>query len=488
MVMFDSLNRHLLPPYASTGIHAPNFERLATHSATFDRAYIGSMPCMPARRELHTGRYNFLHRSWGPLEPFDDSMPQLLAQNGIHTHLVTDHYHYWEDGGATYHNRYTSYELVRGQEGDPWKGDAHTFENPPTLNQKEPNLLKQDFVNRRYMQAEADMPQSQTFSLGEAFIRHNHDADNWLLQIETFDPHEPFFAAERFRDLYPHDYDGPLYDWPPYARMTDTPEQEHHIQKEYAALVSMCDANLGRVLDLMDQYALWDDTLLIVNTDHGYLLGEHGWWSKTLMPFYNEISNIPLFIWDPRSRQQGVRRQALTQTIDLAPPLLDYFNVDIPNDMQGVSLRETVASDTPVRDHALFGIFGGHINITDGQYVYMRAPASPENAPLYEYTLMPTHMRAPFAPQEFAGTTLQPPFTFTKHCPTMRISGKPWMNPHNFGTLLYDIVNDSAQEQPIQDDAIETRMVTAMSRLMAMNDAPTEQFERIGLPLPEETL
>ena len=57
-------------------------------------AFIGSFPCMPARREMHTGRYNFLHRSWGPLEPFDDSMPESLHQNGVHSHKVTDHHHY----------------------------------------------------------------------------------------------------------------------------------------------------------------------------------------------------------------------------------------------------------------------------------------------------------------------------------------------------------------------------------------------------------
>ncbi len=67
MIMFDSLNQHMLPPYGCEWVHAPNFERLAGRCATFDNSYVGSMPCMPARRDLHTGRYNFLHRSWGPL-------------------------------------------------------------------------------------------------------------------------------------------------------------------------------------------------------------------------------------------------------------------------------------------------------------------------------------------------------------------------------------------------------------------------------------
>ena len=68
---------------------------------------------------------------------------------------------------------------------------------------------------------------------------------------------------------------------------------------EYAALVSMCDENLGRVLDVMDEYNMWEDTMLIVNTGSWFLLGEHNWWAKCVPPFYNEIAHMPLFIWDP---------------------------------------------------------------------------------------------------------------------------------------------------------------------------------------------
>ncbi len=92
MIMYDSLNRHMLAPYSCHWTHTENFRRLARHTVTFDNCWVGSMPCMPARRELHTGRYNFLHRSWGPLEPFDDSMPEILKEAGIHTHLISDHY------------------------------------------------------------------------------------------------------------------------------------------------------------------------------------------------------------------------------------------------------------------------------------------------------------------------------------------------------------------------------------------------------------
>ena len=116
-IMYDSLNRNYLPCYGDTESITPNFKRLAEKTVTFDKFYVGSLPCIPARRELHTGRYNFMHRCWGPLEPFDDSMPAILGEHGIYSHCVTDHAHYWQEGGSTYHTNFSSCEMIRGQEG-----------------------------------------------------------------------------------------------------------------------------------------------------------------------------------------------------------------------------------------------------------------------------------------------------------------------------------------------------------------------------------
>lgn len=173
ILLFDSLNKNYLPPYGDLLTKAPNFQRLAAHAATFDNSYVGSMPCMPARRELHTGRYNFLHREWGPLEPFDDSMPELLKKAGIYTHLISDHLHYWEDGGGNYHNRYSSWDVVRGQEGDHWKASVGEPPIPEVLRvpQKQTGggvsgLWRHDWANREYIQQEADFPQTKVFDAG----------------------------------------------------------------------------------------------------------------------------------------------------------------------------------------------------------------------------------------------------------------------------------------------------------------------------------
>jgi arylsulfatase A-like enzyme len=480
MVMFDSLNRRMLPPYGCDWVHAPNFKRLAEKTVTFDKAYVGSMPCMPARRELHTGRYNFLHRSWGPLEPFDDSTPDILKRSGVYTHLATDHYHYWEDGGIAYHSRYNSFEFFRGQEYDLWKAEVKDPDMPDHIGQ----ALRPDQVNRKYMGREECQPQYNTFENGLQFMRTNHGEDNWFLHIETFDPHEPYFTQQKYKDLYPHDYDGPLFDWPKYGKVTETPEQVEHCRYESAALHSMCDAHLGKVLDLMDELGLWKDTMLIVNTDHGFLMGEHDLWAKCAMPFYQEVAHTPLFIWDPRCKKQGERRQSLVQTIDLPATLLEYFGAPLPPDMQGVPLRATVASDAPVREAGLFGLHGAHVNVTDGRYVYMRAPQAEINGPIFNYTLMPTHMRKHFAPEEFEGVELAEPFSFTKGCKTLKTSANPRLNPHDYGTLLFDLDKDPDQERPLHDDAVEQMMTDHLVRLMKENDAPPEQFERLGLASP----
>lgn len=448
---------------------------------------------MPARRELHTGRYNFLHREWGPLEPFDDSMPELLKKSGVYTHLISDHLHYWEDGGGNYHNRYSSWEIIRGQEGDHWKASIADPKIPDVLRvpQKQTGggvsgLWRHDWVNREYIQQEMDFPQTRVFDAGCEFIDNNHQQDSWMLQVETFDPHEPFYTTEEYLSLYDDSWDGPYYDWPRGKVEEDTQAIEH-IRCRYRSLVSMCDRNLGRILDQMDRYDLWQDTLLIVGTDHGFLLGEHGWWAKNQMPYYNEVANNPLFLWDPRSAHQGVQRNSLVQMIDWAPTLLEYFKQPVPPDMQGRPLSTVMEDDTPVREAALFGVFSGHVNVTDGRYVYMRAALPGHQDDIANYTLMPIKMNTRFDVNELKSISLAEPFGFTKGVKTLSIPAKEkYAGLSKFGHLLFDLQTDPHQLCPIENTAVEARMTKLLIQLMKENDAPEEQFSRLGLTLPDD--
>lgn len=486
-IMYDSLNARFLPPYGAKDVHAPNFERLARHSITFDNFYCGSMPCMPARRELHTGRYNFLMRSWSPLEPFDDSMPEILSQNNICTQFVSDHCHYWQDGGLTYHQRFSCYDFIRGQEGDEWHARARGYSDMGGKRL----ARRQDTINREYTREE-NCCHARCFSAAMDFLEHNVSEDNWYLHLEYFDPHEPFDCPDRYKRLYS---DAPLpdFDWPLYTPASEQdPEKLRQSVINYKACISMCDDYLGKVLDFFDAHDMWKDTLLIVNTDHGYMLGEHGYFAKNYMPCYEELVNIPFFLHDPRHPESaGTRRQALAQTIDIPATLLDYFGLEIPSSMQGKSLLPVAVKDQVIHDAILFGYFGKHINVRDERYVYMRAAR--DNGKLYEYTLMPTRLAAMFTREELqsAGEHLYTGFDYCGNIPMLRIPGNTRYVPNashhqydvhlQYGDLLFDLKEDRAQNHNLKDDAdLTARMTAKMIALMKASEAPVEQYQRMG--------
>ncbi|WDR03473.1 sulfatase [Devosia algicola] len=498
-ILFDTLNRHFLEPYGGSLTQTPNFRRLAERSVRFDRHYVGSLPCMPARRDLLTGRLNFMHRSWGPLEPFDVPLPQLLKQAGVYSHLVTDHYHYLEPGGVGYMNAFSSFEVLRGQEGDCWKAevdppltDWKQKYHPAQYSDKPGNLYYHNMVNRAEVKDETDFSSVQCFDLGCEFLDRNSAADNWFLQIETFDPHEPFHAPERLREKFPTEYDGPVRDWPPYSRVSEDKAEAAELVANYMALLAHCDEQLGRVLDKMDALDLWKDTMLVVSTDHGFLTGEHGWWAKNKMPAYQEIANIPLFVHHPDHVQcQGQDRTTLTQTPDLMPTFLDAFGCSVPHQVRGQSILPALASpEVRIRDAAIFGYFGGAINVTDGQYSYFRYPDELLDQTLFQYTLMPSHMLETFTAQEMAGATLIDDLAYSGDYKVMRIpviEQSPWYNSHGpavmeaNSSLLFDIKNDPHQADPIADPALHDRLIGMLTTEMARNDAPPEAFERLGL-------
>ncbi len=504
--LFDSLSRSAMGCYGGTSVKTPNFDRFSARAATFDNHYVGSLPCMPARRDLHTGRLNFMHRSWGPLEPFDNSFPVLLRQAGVHSHLVTDHLHYFEEGGSTYHGRFTTYDFIRGQEYDPWKAmvqppierlrerysEKHYPFGEDEIGKRRGTRRLQHAVNSEFIAYEKDFPAARCYASAFEFLDINRRADDWFLMLECFDPHEPFQAPARFKDAYRTGYNGGILDWPHYEQVTNSAEEVAEIRSNYAALVAMCDDYFGHLLNYFDDHDLWQDTALILSTDHGFLLSEHDWWGKNLQPYYQELANIPLIVHDPgRPKQAGRRRDELTQTYDLMPTLLDLFGVEPPPEVQGWSvLRQNGNS----RHVAVYGMFGGPIGVCDGRYTYHLYPKDLYAPGLHEYTLMPMHMTSFFSAAEMQSARFAGPFDFTKDMPVMQIDALmdarriPMHDGQFFqdtGTRLFDLKNDPAQEKPFRDPDIEARMQEGLIGVLAAHACPQEIYGRLGLRLPQ---
>ena len=215
-----------------------------------------------------------------------------------------------------------------------------------------------------------------------------------------------------------------------------------------------------------------------------------------------EVAHTPCFIYDPVSKATG-RRDALIQTIDYAPTVLDFCGLPIPKDMNGKSLLGAVRNNEPVHDTIIYGAFGAQITCTDGRYKYILSPKK-DNWPLYNYTLMPTHMRARFHVDELQDIELSEPFSFTKGVKLMKIPDRSYIGgsmplsvkrenpgvdrvfphagtPEGWKSELFDLENDPHEMHPIDDPEIIARLRRAMVERMMENDAPVEQYTRMGL-------
>lgn len=485
MVMFDTLTRKFLPNYGCNWTQLPNFARLSNNCTRFDNFYAGSLPCMPARRELHTGKYNFLHRDWGPLEPFDRSCMEVLGASGVYSHLCTDHSHYWEDGGATYHNRFSTWEGFRGQEGDRFVAHDVAADMPAQRHPLNKNGLsvQQHYRNRTRQAAEEDMSGVKTVAAGLEFLREHTDLDNWFLQIECFDPHEPFYVPQKYRSMYGLPEEETL-NWPRYGMVPsgDYRQDIENAQKEYAALMTMCDGQLGRVLDFMDAHDMWKDTALIVNTDHGFLLGEHECLGKNFPPVYDELVHTPFFLHLP-GQTEGRCTDKLACTVDIPLTLLDLFDADSSalGETDGTSLLPILTEDNAIHESVLFGLHGSFTCVTDGSVVYMKAPL--KDAPFYEYTLMPTNIRGYFFESQLKAPELVAGMRFTNGLPCLRYPGVSYYKADAFGNHLYDLRSDPAQTHNLaeRDQQLRSQWDGVLKKALQKAAAPEEEYARIGL-------
>lgn len=501
-ILCDSVNRRFLNAYGSEHpAITPNIDRLAEMGTVFDDHWVGSAPCMPARRDLQTGRVNFLEKPWGAMEPFDYSLPELLKTSNTHSHIVTDHYHYLGKGGEDYIGGFCSFDIIRGQEKDnnslvADKGGIIKAERPE--NYKGTYSLAHDLTYSQFRSVE-EYPTPVTLKRAADWLERNKDADNFLLWAEAFDPHEPFDAPREFVDMYPEDDDdvtGKQIYWLNYKENEFTPQETRHLVRLYKAQLTLADRYIGRIFEVMDRNDMWKDTMVIFTTDHGLMLGEHGYMAKNYMAAYNEVFNIPLIMWHPDAKVK--RFGGITQNIDMLPTLCRQFGTDLTQvtyPLHGMDLTPCFMGETDkAHEEIIYGNFGSNVNYYNGRYTYMRAAKDETNKPLNIYTAMPTTSHHFYGPglvntedygkielaHNFAG---YPVFKIPAEIVRMT-SGSQRYDRRTYyveNTQLFDIREDYAQEHPIRDEAIERQCIEGLRRVMKERGAPEEQFERLGI-------
>ena len=281
--------------------------------------------------------------------------------------METDHYHYFHVGGENYHTQFDTYQFHRGQERDCWKSSSQLPVEPEHYSQ----WAEQYTLNAATFTSSAEYPTPKTFLGAIDWLKDNQGADDWLLWVEGFDPHEPFDCPAPYVKQYGDDWDGPLNMWTGYGRVEGDAEALEHLRHQYAGTLSMADEYLERLLDELERQQIFEETLIILTTDHGHLIGEHGCTGKNRWHVWNELGNLPLVAKLPGNRNADQRRRQLTQNIDVMPTFMDYFGMEFEHAIHGESLRSVWENDSPVqREAALYGWFGMPVNVTDGHYTY----------------------------------------------------------------------------------------------------------------------
>jgi len=496
VVLLDSLNRHMLSSYGGTEFDTPNIDRFARRAVQFEKHFVGSLPCMPARHDVLCGALDFPWKPWGSIELWEEPITQPLRRAGVTTMLVSDHPHLFEAGGENYHTEFRAWEYLRGHEGDPWK----TRPDPsaigaPTLPPAKARGAPYD-VSRTWFRSELDFPGPRTMSTAAKWLHDNAGAhDRFLLFVDEFDPHEPFDTPAPWANRYDPSWRGDVIIWPPYAvgavaRGVISEREARHIRANYGAKLSMIDHWFGKLLDVVDEKNLWADTAIVLCTDHGHYLGEKDIFGKPGVPHYEPLGHTPLFIAWPGAEHRRV--SALTTNVDIHATISDVFGVKSEHRTHGHSMtplvRDTARS---IRDWALAGVFGRWVHVIDGDRKYARAPVNADNLPLSmwsnRWSTMPVHampdLRLP-KPNRSARLDFMP----GSDVPVIRQPFRPGDSlPYwSLGTRTgehhcYRLDNDPHELENRVGTRDETDMIELLRVALAAIEAPAEQMQRLGI-------
>ena len=371
LIIVDSWRQDHCGCYGNKWIQTPNLDRLAAESALFTRAYPESLPTLPVRRALHTGRrvYPFRgHRyqkgdfqgapGWGPIEEELDTVSELLQEQGYRTAFITDTYHQFK-ASKNFQRGFDEWQWIRGQEDDcsrsgPRVGDEAIARHIP-LDQRNTERWEGHRIyltNVAQRQNEEDYFPAQVFRAGAEWLYRNKDADRFFLVLDSFDPHEPWDPPTYYRRMYDPDDDVTDVIWSTYGSAEGfSPRELTRMRANYAGECTLVDRWLGHFLASLRSSGRLDDTVVALISDHGHNLGDANLTGKQGYPLTRAVADLIMMIRHPEGDAAGTRCDALCYNFDLTVTLMQMLGQDIPGQMGGINLWPVVRGDRPGRDH-----------------------------------------------------------------------------------------------------------------------------------------
>jgi len=380
IVIFDTLRKdHTGKIYGNDWINTPYFDEFAKDAIVFDKAYPESLPTIPARRAIHTGirTFPFNHKNldyrtndlvespgWSPIPPQHTHLAEYMKSNAYITSFITSTYHYFKPN-MNFHLGFDEWHYIRGHEYDNYRSryrgkrsEINQAVRNHSIEKTDKNrgavhtqklLLKKYLPNVQRRISEEDYFPAQTFRQALDSVIDTERFNNVLYFIDEFDPHEPWDPPKKYLNQYlDEDYNGNTIIQPIYGEKVDylSDEELKCMRACYAGEVSLCDNWFGYFIEQLKTMDIYDDSLIILTSDHGHSLGEHGAIGKIPVYMYPELVDIP-FLIKPPGNINGPKhiKKSFIYHHDILPTLYGFLDKDIPEVFEGEDLSIFVNED-----------------------------------------------------------------------------------------------------------------------------------------------
>ena len=399
VVIIDSLRKDHVGAYGNDQMRTPTLDALAEESLLFTRAYPDAMPTIPARRAIHTGMRTFPLEApaygWTSIPEDQSTLAEILRAAGYETMLVTDTYHqFW----MNFQRGFKVYHRIRGQERDPYR-DASSISEEEM--RKRYIIHGNGYMARQYLaniqgrrKTEEDWFAPKVFSNAMEALDEARKRQPFFLVADCYDPHEPWDPPEKYTRLYdPDGYEGkePLND--NYGKddyLTD--RQLLRLRALYSAEVTMADRWLGNFLQRAHELGVMENTLLILLSDHGHALGEHGYTGKPAYALWPELTDIVFLLRHPEGKAARQASDYYASTHDVAPTILSLLGIEPPEPMEGQDLSVLLDGKEPGTRHHFTSGYSRYVWSRDEEYVMFSRNDGTE-ARLYDVRTDPQQTR-----------------------------------------------------------------------------------------------
>ncbi|MDE3257621.1 MAG: sulfatase [Gemmatimonadota bacterium] len=367
-------------------VRTPNIDRLAEEGVRFDSAFGEGIPTLPARRVLYTGRpiFPFLWApqkwdrvqlaGWHPLFHEDVTLAEWLVERGYVTGLISDLPHQFKPG-KNFHRGFVQFNWERGQEMDyvvAGPRGAVPVERFDPTGRGSP-VLTQFLMNSRDWKDETDWCSVRVIRKGIEFLRENARQQPFMLWLECFFPHEPWFAPPELVEQHYEgdDHDGVEWIFPPASTDGMSDNQVHRVRAHYRGLCALIDRWFGRLMETAEELGLLENSIVVFLSDHGTMLGEQGQLHKGPSRLRWQCTQVPLIIRHPDVDATGGRVvDAFVQHQDLMPTLLGSMGIDTPDRCLGEDLRRYDSGDTEGGREHVVTAFGNYASVRSRKWNY----------------------------------------------------------------------------------------------------------------------